>query len=95
MQDEALYKCRLLLFEDPVAEAQTRHKVAVRVGRNPPVAHDTFGHSAHFSGVHRFEDPMGTTAIIPNCGGMAPMRCVMYCMALFCCTMQSLCNGGL
>ena len=27
MQDEALYKCRLLLFEDPAPEAQTRHVV--------------------------------------------------------------------
>ena len=29
MQDEALYKCRLLLFEDPALEAQPRHEVAV------------------------------------------------------------------
>ena len=68
MQDKALYKCGLLLFEDPALEAQSRHKVAVRVGRNELVAHDIVGPSARFSGVHRFEDPMGTTAIIPNCG---------------------------
>ena len=29
MQDEALYKCRLLLFEDPALEARPRHEVAV------------------------------------------------------------------
>ena len=27
VQDEALYKCRLLLFEDPSLEAQPRHVV--------------------------------------------------------------------
>ena len=34
MQDEALYECRLLLFEDPTLEAQPRHEVAVGVGQN-------------------------------------------------------------
>ena len=34
MQHEVLYKCRLLLFEDPALEAQPRHEVAVSVGRN-------------------------------------------------------------
>ena len=73
MQDEALYKCRFLLwlFEDLVLEAQPRHEVAVGVGRNEPVAHDTVGPSARFSGVYRFEDPVGTTAIVPNCGGFS------------------------
>ena len=32
VQDEALYKCILLLFEDPALEAQPRHEVAVGVG---------------------------------------------------------------
>ena len=35
MQDEALYKCRLLLIEDPALEAQPEHEVAVGVERNP------------------------------------------------------------
>ena len=71
MQDEALYKCRLLLFEDPALEAQPRYEVAVGVGRNELVAHDTVVSSARFSGVHRLEDPVGTTAIVPNCGGFS------------------------
>ena len=50
MQDGALYKCRLLLFEDPALEAQPRHEVAVRVGRNELVAHDTVRPSTRFSG---------------------------------------------
>ena len=29
MQDEALYKCRLLLSENPALAAQPRHKLAV------------------------------------------------------------------
>ena len=72
MQDEALYKCRLMLFEDPALEAQPRYEVAVGVGRNEPVAHDTVEPSARFIGVHHFEDPMGMTAIVPNCGGILP-----------------------
>ena len=32
MQDEALYKCRLLLLEDTALEAQPRHEVAVLWG---------------------------------------------------------------
>ena len=72
MQDEALYKCRLLLFEDPALEALPRHEVADGVGRNEPVAQDTVGPSARFIGVHRFEDPVGTTAIVPNCGPVSP-----------------------
>ena len=38
VQDEALYKFCLLLFEDPTLKAQPRHEVAVGVGRNEPVA---------------------------------------------------------
>ena len=34
VQDEALYKCRLLLFEDCALEAQPWHEVAFDVGRN-------------------------------------------------------------
>ena len=66
VQHGALYKCRLLLFDDPALEDQPRHEVAVTVGRNVPVAHDTIGPGARLSGVHRFEGPVGTTAIIPN-----------------------------
>ena len=66
MQDKALYKCRLLLFEYPALQAPPRHEVAVGVWRNEPVAHNTVGLSARFNGVHRFEDPVGTTAIVPN-----------------------------
>ena len=72
MQDEALYKCRLLLFEDPGLEALPRHEVADGVGRSERVAQDTVGPSARFIGVHRFEDPVGTTAIAPNCGPVSP-----------------------
>ena len=89
MQDEALYKCRLLLFEDPALEAQPGHQVAVRVGRNEPVAHDTVGPSARFSGVHRFEDPVGTTAIVPNSGGHILEGTV--CIVWQCCVV--LCNS--
>ena len=69
MQDEALYECYFLLFEDPALEAEPRHEVAVRVGQHKPQANDTVGPSARSGGVHRFEDPVGTTALIPNCGG--------------------------
>ena len=52
MQDEGLHKCRLLLFEDPALEAQPRHEVAVGVGRNEPVAHDTVQPSGRFRHPH-------------------------------------------
>ena len=48
------------------------------MGQNELVAHDTVA-SAHFSGIHRFEDPVGTTAIVPNCGGFShPVWYVLY-----------------
>ena len=95
MQDEALYKSVVhCFFEDPALEAHPWHEIAVGVGRNEPVAHDTVGRSAHFNGVHGFEDPVGATAFIPYYGGMAPIRYGIYCIALLCCSMQSLCDGG-
>ena len=51
MQDEALYKCCLLLFDCHALEDGPRHEVGVGVGRNEPVAHDIVGPSARFSGV--------------------------------------------
>ena len=45
-------------FGDPALEAQPRHEVAVGMGRNEPVAHDTTRPSARLSGVHHFEDPV-------------------------------------
>ena len=88
MQDEALYKRRLLLFEDPALEAQPRHEVAVGVGRNQPVANNIVGPSTRFSGVHRFEDPVGTTAIVPNVWKIPPSG--MVCIVWRCCVV--LCN---
>ena len=88
MQDEVLYNCRLLLFEDHTLAAQPRHEVAVCVGRHEQVDHDIVGPSARFTGVHRFEGPMGTTAMVPNCGGNLPEG--MVCIIWWCCFV--LCN---
>ena len=87
MQHGPLYKCRLLLLEDPAVEAQPRHRVAVHVGRNKPVAHDIVGLGAHFSAVHCFDDLVGRTTMVPNCGGNLPngavcMRCTPPTMLL-------------
>ena len=46
---KALYKCRLLLIEDPTLEAQPQHEVAVGVGQNLSPGHDTVGTSARFA----------------------------------------------
>ena len=58
VQDEALYKCRLLHFEDPALESRPWHEVAVGVGRNLLLGRATVGPGAFFSGVHRSEYPM-------------------------------------
>ena len=50
VQDEVLYKCCLLLFEDPALEAQPRHKVAVDVGQNLSPGRNTVGPGACFRG---------------------------------------------
>ena len=84
VQDEALNKCGLLLFEDPALEAQPRHEVAVGVGRNEPMAHNTVEPSTRFSGVYRFEDPVGAMAIVPNRGGFShQLWYVFYCDVVF------------
>ena len=49
LQDEAVSKCRLMLFEDPALKAQPRHEVAASVGRNLLVQHDTVGPNARFA----------------------------------------------
>ena len=71
MQDEALLQCGLWLFDDPALEAQPRHEVAVRVGRRELSARDALRPCVRFGGVHRFEDPVGRTAIVPNCGPLS------------------------
>ena len=53
VQDEALYKCHLLLFEDPALEAQPWHEVAVGVGRNLSPGSDAVGPNARFTNVLR------------------------------------------
>ena len=54
MQDEVLYKCCLLLIEDPALKAQPWHEVAVGVGRNLSPGYDSVGLNARFIGVHSF-----------------------------------------
>ena len=83
VQDGALYKCPLLLFEDPALETPRLHEVAVGVGRNEPLAHDTVGPNTGFSGVHRLEDPVGTMlSYLPNAKvlyGVVSHCCVVLC----------------
>ena len=66
----------------------------VCLGRNEAMAHDILELGARFSGVYRFEDPLGMMAMAPNCGGNLPEGTV-WCMALLCCSMPSFCEGGL
>ena len=52
VQDEALNKSRLLLFEHPALEAEPQHEVARGMGRNLSPGRDTVRPNARFSGIN-------------------------------------------